>query len=69
MQSIDDLLNLVKELGDKYAEDDFMMGKLSAHINQLPAMMEAVVQARDDKAQRKQMLITASDEFIEQFLN
>jgi hypothetical protein len=56
MQSIDDLLNLVRELGDKYAEDDFMMGKLAAHINQLPAMMEAVVQARDDKAQRKQML-------------
>lgn len=69
MQSIDDLLNLVRELGDKYAEDDFMMGKLAAHINHLPAMMEAVVQARDDKAHRKQMLITASDEFIEQFLN
>ena len=69
MQTLDDLINVVKQLGDKYAEDEFMMGKLAAHINQLPAAMDAAVQARDDKAQRKQMLITASDEFIEQFLN
>lgn len=66
---MDDLLTLIKQLGEKYADDDFMMGKLTSHINQLPAIMDAAVQARDDKAQRKQMLITASDEFIEQFLN
>jgi hypothetical protein len=69
MQTLDDLLNLVKQLHAKYAEDEFMRGKLAAHVDQLPAIMDDVQQARDDKAQRKQTLITASDEFIEQFLN
>ena len=64
-----ELLNLVKHMCDKYAEDEFMLGKLTAHIAQLPAVMDAVYQARDDKEQRKQTLITASDEFIERFLN
>ena len=66
---MDELLNLVKQLHAKYAEDEFMLGKLTAHIVQLPAAMDAVNQARDDKEQRRQTLITASDEFIEQFLN
>jgi hypothetical protein len=69
MQTLDDLINVVKQLGEKYAEDEFMWGKLAAHVVQLPAAMDAVVQARDDKEQRKQTLITASDEFIDQFLN
>ena len=71
MQSNDiaDLLSVVKELHAKYADDEFMWGKLVAHITQLPAVMDAVNQARDDKEQRRQTLITASDEFIEQFLN
>ena len=70
MQSnADDLLSVVKQMCDKYAEDDFMLGKLAAHIAQLPAAMDAAQQVRDDKAQRKQTLLTASDEFIEQFLN
>ena len=71
MQSngLDDLLNLVKQLHAKYADDEFMWGKLVAHITQLPAVMDAVNQVRDDKEQRRQTLITASDEFIEQFLN
>jgi hypothetical protein len=71
MQSngIDDLLNLVKQVHAKYADDEFMRGKLVAHIAHLSAVMDAVNQARDDKEQRKQTLITASDEFIEQFLN
>jgi hypothetical protein len=64
-----ELLNLVKHMCDKYAEDEFMLGKLTAHIAQLPAAMDAVNQARDDKEQRKKTLITASDEFIERFLN
>ena len=67
--TMDDLLNLVKQLHAKYAEDEFMLGKLVAHVVQLPALMDAVVQARDDKEHRRQTLITASDEFIEQFLN
>jgi len=71
MQSndVDDLLSAVKQLHAKYADDEFMMGKLTAHIAQLPATMDAANQARDDKEQRKKMLLTASDEFIEQFLN
>ena len=68
-QSLDDLLSVVKELHAKYADDEFMWGKLVAHITQLPAVMDAVNQARDDKEQRKKTLITASDEFIERFLN
>jgi len=66
---LDDLLNLVKQLHAKYAEDEFMRGKLVAHVMHLPAAMDAANQVRDDKEQRKQTLITASDEFIEQFLN
>ena len=71
MQSndVDDLLSAVKQLHAKYAEDEFMLGKLAAHVTQLPAIMEAANQARDDKEQRKKTLLTASDEFIEQFLN
>jgi hypothetical protein len=69
MQTLDDLLSVVNQLGDKYAGDEFMWGKLVAHVAHLPAAMDAVVQARDDKEQRKQTLITASDVFIEQFLN
>ena len=69
MQTLDDLLSVVNQLHAKYADDEFMWGKLVAHVVQLPAVMDAVVQARDDKEQRKQTLITASDEFIEQFLN
>lgn len=69
MQTLDDLLNLVKQLHHKYAEDEFMLGKLAAQVAQLPAAMDAANQARDDKEQRKKTLLTASDEFIEQFLN
>jgi hypothetical protein len=69
MQTLDDLLSVVKQLGDKYADDEFMWGKLVAHVAHLPVIMNDVQQARDDKEQRKQTLITASDEFIEQFLN
>jgi len=71
MQSnnVDDLLSAVKQLHAKYAEDEFMMGKLAAHIAQLPEILDAANQARDDKEQRKKTLLTASDEFIEQFLN
>jgi hypothetical protein len=66
---LDDLLNIVKQLHAKYAEDEFMRGKLVTHVMHLPAAMDAANQARDGKEQRKQTLITASDEFIEQFLN
>jgi len=68
-QSLDDLLDAVKQLHAKYADDEFMRGKLAAHIAHLPALMDAANQARDDKEQRKKTLLTASDEFIEQFLN
>jgi hypothetical protein len=54
---------------EKYADDEFMLGKLAAHIAQLPAAMDASNQARDDKEHRKKTLLTASDDFIEQFLN
>ena len=67
--AIDDLLSVVKQLHAKYAEDEFMLGKLVTHVVQLPAVLDAANQARDDKEQRKKTLITASDEFIEQFLN
>lgn len=66
---MNELINVVKCLSDKYADDEFMLGKLAAHVAQLPATMDAVNQARDDKEQRKKMLLTASDDFIEQFLN
>jgi len=68
-QTLDDLLDAVKQLHAKYAEDEFMRGKLAAHIAHLPTLMDAANQARDDKEQRKKTLLTASDEFIEQFLN
>lgn len=60
---------IVEQLHIKYVGDEYMLGKLVAHIAQLPAVMDAANQARDDKEQRKKTLITASDEFIEQFLN
>ena len=66
---VEELLSVVKELHAKYADDEFMRGKLVAHIAHLPAAMDAILHARDDKEQRKQTLITASDEFIDQFLN
>ena len=69
MQDASEMVILLQQLCDKYAEDEFMLAKLSAHVAQLPAMMDAAHQARDDKVQRKKTLITASDEFIEQFLN
>ena len=55
---------MIKQLHAKYAEDEHMLGKLVAHVANLPATMDAIVQARDDKEHRKQTLITASDEFI-----
>ena len=66
---MNEMMSVVKNMCDKYAEDEFMLGKLAVHVNQLPAIMDAVNQARDDKEQRKKTLLTASDEFIEQFLN
>ena len=69
MQTTNELMSVVKCMCEKYAEDEFMLGKLTAHIAQLPAAMDAANQARDDKEQRKKTLLTASDEFIEQFLN
>ena len=69
MQAIADLLNIVQQMHNKYANDEFMLGKLVAHVAQLPAIMDAAQHARDDKEQRKQTLRTASDDFIEQFLN
>jgi len=67
--TMEDLLNVIKQLHAKYADDEFMLGKLVAHITQLPAVLDSANQVRDDKEQRKKTLITASDEFIEQFLN
>ena len=66
---VEELIGIIQELHAKYADDEFMRGKLVAHIAHLPAAMDAILHARDDKEQRKQTLITASDEFIEQFLN
>jgi hypothetical protein len=66
---VDELTSIIQQLHAKYADDEFMRGKLVAHITHLPAAMDAILHARDDKEQRKQTLITASDEFIEQFLN
>ena len=66
---MNELIIVVKCLCEKYAEDEFMLGKLTAHIAQLPAVMDAANQVRDDKEQRKKTLLTASDDFIEQFLN
>ena len=69
MQASNDLFGVVQSLYEKYAGDEFMLGKLIAHVAQLPALMDAAQQAHDDKLHRKKTLITASDEFIEQFLN
>ena len=69
MQTTNELMIVVKCMCEKYAEDEFVLGKLATHVNQLPAIMDAANQAREDKEQRKKTLLTASDEFIEQFLN
>jgi hypothetical protein len=66
---MNDLFGVMQSLHEKYADDEFMLGKLVAHVSQLPALMDAAQQARDDKEHRKKTLMTASDEFIEQFLN
>jgi len=66
---VDDLIIMIQELHAKYAEDEFMLRKLVAHVVHLPAVLDAAQAVRNDKEQRKQTLITASDEFIEQFLN
>jgi len=65
----DNLHSIIHQLHAKYAGDEFMLGKLVAHVAHLPALLDAAQLARNDKEQRKQTLITASDEFIEQFLN
>lgn len=65
----DDLCSIIRQLHAKYAEDEFMLGKLVAHVAHLPALLDAAQLVRNDKEQRKQTLITASDDFIEQFLN
>jgi hypothetical protein len=66
---VDDLISIIKQLHAKYASDEFVMSKLVAHVAHLPAVLDAAHHARNDKEQRRQTLITASDEFIEQFLN
>jgi hypothetical protein len=66
---IANLHNIINQLHAKYANDEFMLGKLVTHVAQLPEILDAAQQIRNDKAQRKQTLITASDEFIETFLN
>lgn len=65
----DDLCSIIRQLHAKYAGDEHMLGKLVAHVAHLPALLDAAQLVRNDKEQRKQTLITASDEFIEQFLN
>jgi hypothetical protein len=67
--SVAHLHDIITELHAKYAADEFILGKLAAHVTQLPAVLDALVQARSDKEQRRQTLVTASDEFIETFLN
>ena len=67
--SIARLHDIITDLHAKYANDEFMLGKLAAHITHLPSAMDGVNQARNDKEQRRQTLVTASDEFIETFLN
>ena len=67
--TIDNLHNIINQLYAKYASDEFILGKLITHVAQLPEILDAALQIRNDKAQRKQTLITASDEFIEKFLN
>ena len=66
---IDDLHSIIKQLHAKYVNDEYMVAKLVAYVAQLPQVLDAAQQVRNDKAQRKQTLITASDEFIERFLN
>jgi len=66
---VDELTSIIQQLHAKYADDEFMRGKLVAHVAHLPAVLDAAQLARNDKEQRRQTLVTASDEFIEAFLN
>ncbi len=66
---VDELTSIIRQLYAKYADDDFMRGKLVAHVAHLPTVLDAANQLRNDKEQRRQTLVTASDEFTEAFLN
>ena len=66
---VDELTSIIRQLHSKYADDEFMWGKLVAHVAHLPTVLDAANQLRNDKEQRRQTLVTASDEFTEAFLN
>ena len=66
---VDELTSIIRQLYAKYADDEFMRGKLVAHVAHLPTVLDAANQLRNDKEQRRQTLVTASDEFTEAFLN
>jgi len=67
--TLQNLHEIVTQLHSKYEKDEYMIGKLVTQLTQLPNTLNEIQVARCEKAQRKQSLIIASDEFIESFLN
>jgi len=67
---LDNIIAVIKELYNKYENDNFMKNKLIHHIkNYLPSFLINTNQTKISREERKKTLEECSDEFIEEFIN
>jgi hypothetical protein len=66
----DELLDVVRGLYQKYADDEYLKTKLTTHIKTtLPNMIQQKCDERNMREERRKTLEETSDEFIREFIN
>ena len=66
----DELLDIVRGLYQKYADDEYLISKLITHIKTtMPNMIQQKCDERNMREERRKTLEETSDEFIREFIN
>ena len=66
----DELLDIVRGLYQKYADDEYLISKLTTHIKTaLPTLLQQKCDERNMREERRKTLEETSDEFIREFIN
>jgi hypothetical protein len=66
----EELVTIIKELYDKYHEDEYARTALVSHIkNTIPSLIQQKCDARVQREERRKTLEETSEEFIREFIN
>jgi len=60
--------DIVKQLREEYANDEYMIAKLENYINELPKLMQTIKSTHEERKNRSINLSTEQDNFIHSFM-